>query len=243
MPNSEKCAVIVGASSGIGEALARQLHQAGWRLGVMARREERLAAIAAELKGSVSTSYIDVSRDDCAQRFEAMLATLGGADLVIISAGAGHLNAQHDMALDQETIAVNVHGFMTIAETAFLHFQQRGRGHLAAITSIAALRGNAKASAYAASKAFQSVYLDGLRESARNTQLPITITELQPGFVDTDMMKTATPLPALIRSLFVSDTAKAASQMLRAISRKRKHAYITRRYAPIAWLLRIFPRP
>lgn len=209
----------------------------------MARREERLTAIAAELKGYVSTGYIDVSLDDCAQRLEAMLATLGGANLVIISAGTGYLNAQHDVPLDQETIAVNVHGFVAIAEAAFFHFRQRGHGHLAAITSIAALRGNAAANVYAASKAFQSVYLDGLRESARNERLPITITELQPGFVDTDMMKTATPLPPLVRSLLVSDTTTAAHQMLRAISNKRKHAYIPRRYAAIAWLLRILPRP
>ncbi len=131
MPNSEKCAVIVGASSGIGEALARQLHRAGWRLGLMARREERLSAIAAELKNSVSTGYIDVSLDDCSQRLEAMLTALGRVDLVIIGAGAGYLNAHHDLALDQKTIAVNVRGFLAVAETAFLYFQQHGRGHLA----------------------------------------------------------------------------------------------------------------
>jgi short-subunit dehydrogenase len=243
MVDRVRTAVIIGASSGIGEALARQLHREGWRLGLLARRQERLAAIAEVLGERVSTAYIDVSADDCSHRFEAALAELGGADLVILSAGTGHINPQHDTLLDQETTAVNVHGFMTIAHTAFLHFQKRGQGHLAAITSVAALRGSAEATAYAASKAFQSVYLDGLRDSARHKRLPITITELQPGFVDTRMMKTGTPLPPLMRRLLVCDASTAADQMLRAISRKQKHAYITRRYALIACLLKILPRP
>jgi short-subunit dehydrogenase len=243
MADQVKAAVIVGASSGIGEALARQLHREGWRLALLARREERLAAIAEELGERVSTAIVDVSLDDCVRQFEALLLEVGGADLVVLSAGTGHVNPQHELLLDQETIAVNVHGFMAIAQAAFHHFQQRGQGHLAAITSIAALRGSAEATSYAASKAVQSVYLDGLRDSAQQKRLPITITELQPGFVDTRMMKTGTPLPPLVRRLLVSDATTAARQMLRAISRKQKHAYITRRYAPIAWLMRMLPRP
>jgi short-subunit dehydrogenase len=243
MADREKSAIIVGASSGIGEALARQLHKEGWSLGLLARREERLAAIAADLKDHIMVSYADVSKSDCSDRFEMMLEALGGVDLVIISAGAGHLNFQHDILLDQETAAVNVSGFMAIAVAAFRHFERRGQGHLAAITSVASLRGSAAATAYAASKAFQSVYLDGLRDFARLKKLEITVTELQPGFVDTGMMKTETPMSPLIRRLIVSDPTTAARQMLRAISRKKKHAYITKRYTVIAWLLKLFPRP
>jgi short-subunit dehydrogenase len=68
-------------------------------------------------------------------------------------------------------------------------FMRRGREHLVGISSIAALRGNGAGAAYAASKAFQSVYLDGLRDLARQSGLPIVVTEVQPGFVDTAMMK------------------------------------------------------
>ena len=132
---------------------------------------------------------------------------------------------------------------MAIARAAFLYFQRRGRGHLAAITSVASLRGNHDGAAYAASKAFQSTYLDGLRASAQELKLPIGVTELQPGFVDTAMMKTATPLTPLVRRLLVCDAPTAAHQMLEAIRRNRKHSYITRRYALVAAFLKLLPRP
>jgi short-subunit dehydrogenase len=73
--------------------------------------------------------------------------------------------------------------------------------------------------------------------------VPVTITELQPGFVDTAMLKTRTPLPPLVRRLLVCDASTAAKQMLRAIHRKQKHAYITKRYGPLALLLKVLPRP
>ncbi len=243
MTDGIKSAIIVGASSGIGEALARQLHKEGWNLGLLARRIERLTAIANDLGDRILVGYADVSTNDCIDQFQAMVEALGGVDLVIISAGVGHLNPDHDQRLDQETAAVNILGFMTIADAAFRYFEHCGRGRLAAITSVAALRGSAEATVYAASKAFQSVYLDGLRESACKKKFSLTVTELQPGFVDTAMMKTDTPLSPFIRRLIFSDATTAARQMLRSISRKKSHAYITKRYALIALLLKLLPRP
>ena len=100
-----------------------------------------------------------------------------------------------------------------------------------------------RAAAYAASKAFQSVYLDGLRDLARHSGHPIDVTEVQPGFVDTAMMKPDRPLPAVARQLLVASPAKAARQILRAIQKRKKHAYITRRYALVAFILKLLPRP
>lgn len=243
MSGPQQSAIIVGASSGIGEALARQLHQAGWRVGLLARRIDRLSAIAAELGSDVSMGFIDIAKEGCAKAFHQMATSMGGVDLVVLSAGCGYLNPDHELAPDRETVAVNVSGFMEIATEAFVYFEQRGRGHLAAITSVAALRGNADGAAYAASKAFQSVYLDGLRDSARQKKLAICVTELQPGFVDTAMMKTRVPLSPMLRRLVVSDATTAARQMLRAIQRRKKHAYITKRYALIAFFAKLLPRP
>jgi short-subunit dehydrogenase len=87
------------------------------------------------------------------------------------------------------------------------------------------------------------VYLDGLRELARESGLPIVVTEVQPGGVDTAMLKPDRPLPVLIRRLLVASPAKAASQILRAVHRQKKHAYITRRYGLVALLLKLLPRP
>ena len=238
---SRRTAVIVGASSGIGEALACELHRAGWRLGLLARRIERLSALRDRLGAETVVRYLDVAQPDAAAVLERALEDLGGADLVIISSGTGH-NVPLDWARDLETVKVNVLGFMAVAQAAMGHFLNRGSGHLVGISSVAALRGN-RAASYAASKAFQSVYLDGLRDVARHSGHPIIVTEVQPGFVDTAMMKPEVPLPPVLRRLLVASRAKAAKQIVRAIQKGRKHAYITRRYALVALVLKLLPRP
>lgn len=235
-------AVIIGASSGIGEALAHELNRAGWHLGLLARRLDRLEALRQTLGPKTVVRGLDVAQPDAAATLEHLLEELGGVDLVIISAGAGHNNHDLRWELDLETVTVNVLGFMAMAQVAMRHFLKRGRGHLVGISSVAALRGNHVGAAYAASKAFQSVYLDGLRDLARHSGHPIAVTEVQPGFVDTAMMKPGRPLPALVRRLFVASPTKAARQILNAVQRRKKHAYITKRYGVVAAILKLLPR-
>ena len=234
-------AVIIGASSGIGEALAHELSRAGWHLGLLARRLDRLEALRETLAPDTVVRRLDVMQPEAAATLEHLLEELGGVDLVIISAGTGHNAALH-WELDVETVTVNVLGFMAVAQVTMRYFLARGRGHLVGISSIAALRGNAAGAAYAASKAFQSVYLDGLRDIAGHSGHPIAVTEVQPGGVDTAMMKPDRPLPAVVRRLFVASPAKAARQILRAVQKRKKHAYITRRYGPVAFILKLLPR-
>jgi short-subunit dehydrogenase len=240
--SSAGTAVIIGASSGIGEALAKELNRAEWRLGLLARRLERLEALRATLSSDTVVRTFDVAQAGAAATLEHLLDELGGVDLVIISAGTGHNNFDLLWELDAETVSVNVLGFMAMANVAMHHFLRRGRGHLVGISSIAALRGNA-AAAYAASKAFQSVYLDGLRDLARQSGRAIVVTEVQPGGVETAMLKPARPLPRMVRWLFVASPARAARQIVRAVQKQKKHAYITKRYALVAFILKLLPRP
>ncbi|MEO5819426.1 MAG: SDR family NAD(P)-dependent oxidoreductase [Vicinamibacteraceae bacterium] len=240
--DSPPTAVIVGASSGIGEALAYELSREGWRLVLLARRLDRLEALRQVLQPDTVVRRLDVTHDDVSAILDDVLEEVDGVDLVIISAGTGHNNRDLNPDLDADTVAVNVGGFMKTASVALRHFLRSGRGHLVGITSIAALRGNGAGATYAASKAFQSVYLDGLRDLALQSGLPIAVTEVQPGFVDTAMMKPERPLPALARWLLVASPAKAARQIVRAIRKRAKHAYITRRYALIALVLQLLPR-
>ena len=236
-----RTAVIIGASSGIGEALAHELSRAGWRLGLLARRLERLEALRDTLGSETIVRPLDAGQPDAAAVLEQVLEELGGVDLVVISAGTGH-NGALNWEQDVETVTVNVLGFMAAAQVTMRHFLGRGRGHLVGISSVAALRGN-RAAAYAASKAFQSVYLDGLRDLARQSGHPIVVTEIQPGFVDTAMMKPERPLSPMARRLLVASPAKAARQILRAVQQRKKHAYITKRYALVAFVLKLLPRP
>ncbi len=102
------------------------------------------------------------------------------------------------------------------------------------ISSLAALRGNSLAPAYNASKAFVSTYLQGLRYKVARLGLPITITDIQPGFVDTAMAQS----PSLF---WVASPEKAAGQIYEAIRRKRKQATITKRWRLFAWFLKLAP--
>ena len=121
-----------------------------------------------------------------------------------------------------------------IANAAFKYFYNQGSGHIVGISSIAAIRGSGEAPAYNASKAFVSNYLEGLRQKARKSGIAITVTEIQPGFVNTAMAKG--------EGLFwVSSPGKAGQQILKAVNSKKKHAYITKRWRLIAWLLKIIP--
>jgi short-subunit dehydrogenase len=241
-PDPVPTAVIIGASSGIGEALAHELNRGGWRLVLMARRRDRLETLRRTLAPETWVRQLDVTQRDAAATFDRLIEERGDVDLVIISAGTGHNNPDLRWELDAETVNVNVFGFMAMAHVAMRHFLRRGRGHLVGISSIAALRGNA-AAAYAASKAFQSVYLDGLRELAAQRGRGIVVTEVQPGAVDTAMLKPHRPLPALVSRLFVATPQKAAKQIVRAIQKRRAHAYIPGRYALVALVLKLLPRP
>ena len=240
--DARRTAVIIGASAGIGEALAHELNRDGWRLVLLARRLERLEALGQTLAPETVVRRVDVTHDDAAVIVDEALNELGGVDLVIISAGTGHNNRDLQPEPDVDTVTVNVLGFMTVAQVAMRHFLRRGRGHLVGISSIAALRGNAAGAAYAASKAFQSVYLDGLRDLARQSGLPIAVTEVQPGGVDTAMLKPERPLPTVVRRLLVASPAVAARQIMRAVRRRSKHAYVTKRYALVALILKLLPR-
>lgn len=231
-------AVIVGASSGIGEALARSLARDGWRVWLAARRIERLQSLAAELGSGAVALQMDLRRpEETRSAITALFQDIGTIDLFILSAGVGEVNPAMDWACEHETIAVNALGFAAAAQTAMKHMIERDHGHLVGISSVAKLRSHGDAPAYAASKAFVSTYLDGLRDLAkRHGATNVTVTEACPGFVATAMMKVPSPF-------WVASPDAAAASIRRAIRRRAKHAYITPRWALIALLLRLLPRP
>ncbi len=122
-----------------------------------------------------------------------------------------------------------------MANVAVHHFLQQRAGHLVGISSIAALRGTGGAPSYNASKAFVSNYLEGLQQKCAKLKLPITITDVKPGFVNTAM--------AQGEGLFwVAPPEKAAEQIYQAIKARKTHAYVTKRWRSIGVLLRLMPR-
>jgi short-subunit dehydrogenase len=230
-----KRAIVIGASSGIGKELAAVLSQNGFVIGLMARRIDLLEELRSNLPNPAFSRQADIS--DCSSAMallEKLIEEMGGVDLIIISSGTGFINPDLDWAMEEKTLDVNVRGFAAIANVAFRHFAEAGRGHLVGISSIAAIRGSGIAPAYSASKAFMSNYLEGLRIKARKAGLPILVTDIQPGFVDTAM--------AQGQGLFwVAPPQKAARHIYDAIQRKAKHAYVTKRWSVIGWLLKVLP--
>jgi len=230
-----KNAVIVGASSGIGRALAHELAEAGYDVGLAARRTELLEQIGGELSTHAYVAAMDVTdAEDARAGFRELAEAMGGVDLVVLSAGVGYENRDAEWEPERDTIDVNVRGFAALATASMEHFRERGGGHLVGISSVASRFGNGGAPAYSASKAFVSNYLEGLRYNAANGAGEITVTTIEPGFVDTEM--------AMGENLFwMCSPETAAAQIRRAIEKERSHAYVTRRWRLVSWLIRAMP--
>ncbi len=230
-----RSAVVIGASSGIGAAVAVELARRGYAVGIAARRVETLREVAAQHPGITATIPLDL-HDVAESRAAAtdLIGKVGGADVFVISAGTGNENPGLEWAPEADTIAVNVTGFTAMATLAIEHFVQRGGGHLVGISSIAAIRGHGDAPAYGASKAFVSSYLQALRHKCAKQRLLIDVTEIQPGFVATAMAKGD--------GLFwVAPVDVAAHQIVNAIESRKAHAYVTKRWRVIAGVLRLLP--
>ncbi len=230
-----KRAVVIGASSGIGRALALRLAREGYAVGLTARRLPLLLELQAEIGQRAFVRQMDVTDTARAMALlEELIEELGGADLIVVNAGTGHINPGLAWEPEEETIGVNVRGFTAMANVAYRHFLRRGAGHLVSISSIAALRGGGGAPAYNASKAFVSNYMDGLRHKLARLGSAVAVTDIQPGFVRTAMAQGP-------HVFWAASPEKAAEQIWQAIRRRRKRAIITRRWRPIAWLMRMVP--
>lgn len=228
-------ALIIGATSGIGRALAKVLAENGYVLGLAGRRTELLESLQKEIKTETHIRQIDVSIPAQATKLlDELIRETGGMDLIIISPGTGFINKDLVWEHEKAAIDVNVTGFTAIAGAAMDYFCKQGRGHIVGISSIAGLRGGAEAPAYNASKAYISNYLQGLRQKAGKLKLPIDVTDIKPGLVDTAMAKGD-------NLFWVAPPEKAARQIFSAIKNKRKSAYITKRWRFVAWILRIMP--
>lgn len=233
----EKRAIVIGASSGIGQAVAKKLSDEGYRIGIAARREQRLAALKNELSTDVWTCELDVTEPQVARRkCRDLIENVGGVDLAILSAGVFQENPELQWEAQQKTVNVNVLGFTAVANLFFEHFRDRNRGHLVGISSIGALHGGQTAPSYNASKAFVSTFLQGIQRKARVEGLDIAVTDVKPGFVDTEIS-----LPD--DAFWVASPDEAAEQIYAAIAEEKSHIYVTKRWRLIGLLLKLIPEP
>ena len=154
--------LVIGATSGIGRALAGRLAASGCRVGIVGRRAEPLTERDSDpSENPFFQAAADVTDPAAAVAvLERLVQRMGGMDLCLVAAGAGELNPELDYALELPAIRTNVVGWTAVVDWAYGYFERQGRGHLAVITSVGGLRGSCAAPAYNASKAYQINYTE-----------------------------------------------------------------------------------
>lgn len=230
-----KKAIVFGATSGIGRELARLLVKDGYKVMITGRRKERLDELRAENPEQYVVRKHDITDiTDSEVLFKELPSTMQQVDLIIHNSGIGENNFSLEWKKDLPTIQTNVLGATRIYQLSYNYFKDQGFGHLVGITSIASLAGNRHVAAYHASKAYQSNYLESLWMKARKTnKANISITNILPGYVDTDIITGPT--------FWMAPLDKAVKQIYTAIQKKKRKAYISKRWRLVAFMMKIVP--
>lgn len=221
MSFANQVAVITGASSGIGWELARCLAAQGCKVGLIARRKDKLEALAQEIGGSGGSAAVaaaDVAdRDETVVAIHSVCAQLGPADLLIANAGVGWPTLVDPMNMGniEQMIRVNLLGVVYSIHAVLPSMLERGRGHLAAVSSMAAYKGLPGEAAYCASKAGVNTFMEGMRIHLRDRG--IVVTTICPGFVRTPMTAAND-----FKMPFLLEADETARRIVRALERQRK---------------------
>ena len=226
--------IIIGATSGIGREVAKLYIAQGWQVGVAGRRAEELETLRKEAPEQVSTQVLDVTLEDAPCRLQSLIDKVGGIDLFLLSSGIGKQNPTLTPDIELRTAATNVEGFIRLTTAAYHYFEKQGYGHIAAISSIAGVKGLGIAPAYSATKRFQNTYLDALDQLSRMNGLNIRFTDIRPGFVATPLLKDDN-YPLLMKA------PQVATSIVKAISKKKRIVVIDWRYRILVFFWKLIP--
>ncbi|HQR83563.1 MAG: short-chain dehydrogenase [Polynucleobacter sp. 24-46-87] len=228
---------IIGASSGIGEACAKALFQAGAKVALSSRRAERLTALADKQDALVLP--LDVThQEQLASAYQTLLQNWGGLDLMLFVSGVyTPLRADNfDFEVAQKTIDANLLGPMRAVATVLPEMLKQHTGHIAIVGSVAGYSGLPKALAYGPSKAgiinfCETLYYDLLPQG-------VSVHMISPGFVATEATaQNDFEMPALITA------EEAASEILKGIQAGEFDIHFPKRFSGFLKFLRILPYP
>lgn len=260
---TNKRAIVMGASSGMGREVARLLLAKGWHVGLAARRKNALDELCNEYPQLAVAEQVDVTKPDAEERLHALIEQLGGMDVYVHMSGIGKQNLELESDIELATVDTNGLGFTRLVGAAFRYFRDKKRdeigenatfeaendaiclanntkstaagGHIVAISSIAGTKGLGPAPSYSATKAFQNTYLEALEQLSTNLCLDISITDICPGFVDTPLIEGSNfPLKLNAQSV--------AHQIVNAIEKKPHVRIIDWRYRLLVAGWRLLPR-
>jgi short-subunit dehydrogenase len=233
---SYRHAIVVGASSGIGAELVRQLAKSGCHVAAVARRPDKLKSLQEEDPEHVHMFVHDVK--DYAHvpgLFQGITQKLGGLDLLIYAAGAMPEVGPNEFNFDKdrEMVEVNFLGCVAWMNQAATRFRYTERGSLVAIGSVAGDRGRAGQPVYNATKAAVATYMEALRN--RLTRHGVAVVTIKPGPTKTDMT-------SHLDQKRMAEPASVARAILKKSSSAGEH-YVKFSHAAAFWVIRHIPGP
>lgn len=229
----------MGATSGIGLEVVRELTARGWQVGIAGRRSQLLTEIMRTNLNVVAFECIDVTKEDAAEKLERLIGKTGGMDLYFHSSGIGYQNPSLDVEKELNTVATNALGFTRMALVAFKYFEQHPDldGQIAVISSIAGTKGLGAAPAYSSTKRYVNHYLECLSQLARMKGMKrLTISDIRPGFVKTPLLTDGGNYPL---QLDVKDVAK---EIVDGVMKKKTIITVDWKYRIIVFFWRLIPR-
>ncbi|MEE2762946.1 MAG: SDR family oxidoreductase [Pseudomonadota bacterium] len=239
--------LITGASSGLGEGMAREFAARGDQLALCARRTDRLDALKAQLLQdypglTVEVRALDVNdHDQVFEVFGELQQHFGRLDRVIVNAGVGQGQAlgTGGFQANRDTAQTNFVAALAQMEAAMTVFRAQNQGHLVTVSSVSAVRGMPAAmTSYAASKAGVAALSEGLRVELAKAKSPIRVTTLYPGYIHTAINENVKHRPFLV------DTRNGCRAMVKAIESGCNECFVPRwPWTPIGFLLRRLPLP
>ncbi|MBK1851442.1 SDR family oxidoreductase [Marinobacter sp. 1-4A] len=237
--------LITGASSGLGEGMAREFAARGDNLALCARRTERLETLRDELAGkypqiTISIRALDVNNHE--QNFEVFRAfqqEFGTLDRVIVNAGIGKGQPLGTGAFNanRQTAETNFVAALAQMEAAMEIFREQNRGHLVTVSSVTAVRGMpGNVNTYAATKVGLAALSEGLRVELKKAKSPIKVTTLYPGYIRTAINEKVKNAP------FIVDAQTGCKAMVKAIESGKSESFVpTWPWTPIGFLIRRLP--
>ncbi len=237
--------IIFGASSGIGEALAKKYAGEGNKVFACARRMDKLEQLRNMFPDNILTGSVDTSLpweeegtqygESVRGEFNLMVEKLGGVDLVIYCSGVGKQNRNLDREIECSTINVNVKGFTAVVASVVEYARKCSHNvQFATIASVASVRGISISASYSATKMYQVRYMESMRQLAAIEKLNMNFTSILPGFIATDFIKDRSyPLTMPLEH--------AVKRIKKAIDKKKNYKIVDWKWNIVVGLWKLIP--